>query len=160
MALSFVPVTREELVRWRDADTIEGAVVAHQVSPGFLEGFGVDGSSADAQETSEYGVLYLASVSSLMKYPERIVLVVDSASPWTSESGPDADFGLGTLDGFSWAEVTAFYVDDPAARSDVVAAHEIVQGKTLSQAWETSEVISVLANHTLLWHDVGELGFE
>lgn len=157
MTLSFVPTTISDALSWREAGQASAPVAAHQVSAGYLEAFGIDASSADDQETAEFGALYLASLSCLLQRPERFVLVVDTTSNWTDSSGADAEFGLGELAGFRWSEVTAFYVDEPAAQADVAAAHLAIAGKSLTDAWEDDAVVSLLATYTLLWHDVAEL---
>jgi hypothetical protein len=55
--------------------------------------------------------------------------------------------------------VTAFYVDDEAARDAVSGASAAVAGLSLTDAWEDSDVVNLLATHTLLWHDVAELAW-
>jgi hypothetical protein len=159
VTLSFVPTTRAEARDWLRAGRAVGPVPAHRVSPEYLEAFGIDSGSADDMETAEFGALYLASVSCLLRGPERTVLIVDTAQAWTSAVDADAEFGLGTLAGFAWADVTAFYVDDEAARDAVSGASAAVAGLSLTDAWEDSDVVNLLATHTLLWHDVAELAW-
>ncbi|WP_028708673.1 DUF6912 family protein [Propionicicella superfundia] len=157
MTLSFVPTTLAEARDWSREGRV-GPVPAHRVSPGYLDAFGIDASSADDLETAEFGALYLASVSCLLRGPERVVLVVDTPASWTAAEGTDAEFGLGTLTGFEWGDVTAFYLDEDAARGAVTAAATAVAGRGLADAWEDPAVVSLLAAHTLLWHGVAELG--
>lgn len=159
MTLSFVPTTLAEARDWRRAGRAAGPVPAHRVSPEYLDAFGIDSGSADDLETAEFGALYLASVSCLLRGAERTVLIVDTAESWTPAAGEDAEFGLGVLPGFGWADVTAFYVDDPAARDAVGAASVSVGGQSLPEAWENPDVVNLLATHTLLWHDVAELAW-
>jgi hypothetical protein len=158
--LTFIPATLAQAARWKGAGAIPGPVLAHRVSPGYVEAFGVDSGSADDQETAEYGALYLASVSCLLgagDHAERFVLVADTAARWVSAEGDEADFGVGELDGLDWRDVRAYYVDEPQAADAVRAAHAAVAGAALPVAWETPEVVALLAGHTLLWHDVAEL---
>lgn len=159
MTLSFVPTTFAEARDWLSAGRAAGPVPAHRVSPEYLEAFGIDSGSADDLETAEFGALYLASVSCLLRGAERTVLIVDTAEPWTPGEGEDAEFGLGTLPGFAWADVTAFYVDDPSAQDAVGTASASAAGQSLPDAWENPDVVRLLATHTLLWHDVAELAW-
>lgn len=158
MAVSFIPATREQANGWQKAGRAEGPVAAHQVTPEFLEAFDIDATSGPGREAALFGCLCVASVSCLVTDSERLVLVVDNPSPWSSADGEDAEFGRGLIDGFSWADVTAFYVDGPDADIDVRAASQAVRGLSLNQAWDDNAVIGVLARHDLLWHDVAEWG--
>lgn len=158
MTLSYIPTSREQTDAWQAAGQIDGPVPAHQLSPAYLEAFGIDAACTDDVETAEYGCLYLASVSCLLEHSERVVLVVDAESTWTPVGGRDAESGCGTLDGFSWSQVRSYYLDDAGARDDVATAAAAVRGGTMADAWEDAAVASLLAGHSLLWHDVAEWG--
>ena len=157
MTLTFIPTTLDQASAWAQAGRVAGPIAAHQVSPEFIEGFGLDPKSTDDQESAEFGAMYMASVSCLLAGPERVVLVAETPADWTPDDGPDAEFGLGRLQELDWSDVTSFYVDDPAAAGAVGSAHSAVYGMSLAEAWEDSRVISLLSEHTLLWHDVAEM---
>lgn len=157
MTLTFIPTTVDQALAWSQTGTVAGPIAAHQVSPDYVEAFGLDLASADDQESAEFGAMYLASVSCLLVGPERVVLVAQTGAEFTPDSGPDSEFGLGRLAELDFADVTSFYIDDPAAAGAVGVAHSAVEGSTLADAWEDSRVIALLSEHSLLWHDVAEL---
>lgn len=159
MTLTFIPTTLDQAGSWAQAGRIAGPIAAHQVSPAFVEAFALDLASADDQESAEFGAMYLASISCLLEAPQRVVLVAKTAAEWEPAPDEDAEFGLGNLLELDWADVTSFYVDDAAAEPAVTAAFEAVRGMSLAQAWENEQVIALLGQHSLLWHDAAELTY-
>ncbi len=131
---------------------LTGAVPVEQrraftVTPDLLDELGY---TSDMSEDAEYAAMVLASISGLMEFGERVVIVaeVDAA---LVEAGEDSQNGECLLVRCSPEAMTAWFEDAPGVELPTVPA-----GASIDDAWGLPEVQALLQEHDLLWNDVVE----
>ena len=108
------------------------------------------GYTADMSEDAEYAAMVLASLSGLIEFGERVVVVaeVDAA---LVEAGEDSANGECLLVRCPHEAMTAWFEDAPGVKLPTVPA-----GSSIDDVWELPEVQALLQEHDLLWNDVVE----
>lgn len=108
------------------------------------------GYTEDMSEDAEYAAMVLASISGLIEFGERVVIVaeVDEAQV---EAGEDSANGECLLMHCPPEAMTAWFEDAPG-----VALPTVPAGASIDDAWELPEVQALLQEHDLLWNDVVE----
>ncbi len=108
------------------------------------------GYTEDMSEDAEYAAMVLASISGLIEFGERVVIVaeVDAA---LIEAGKDSANGECLLVRCPHEAMTAWFEDAPGVELPTVPA-----GSSIDDAWELPEVQALLQEHDLLWNDVVE----
>lgn len=146
--LVFIPIAAEELA----AITGDVQLVnreAYTVTPELLS---AQELRTDQVEEAEFAALVLASVTSLSRFGQRLVLVAE-VPPADVVPGPDAANGGCTVASVSQNSLTCWFSDAPGL--DVTAAAASARGLDLDTAWERPQV-QELIQHDLLWNDVQE----
>lgn len=108
------------------------------------------GYTADMSEDAEYAAMVLASISGLIEFGERVIVVaeVDAA---LVEAGEDSANGECLLVRCPHEAMTAWFEDASGVELPTVPA-----GSSIDDAWELPEVQALLQEHDLLWNDVVE----
>lgn len=149
-ALVSIPVSREML----DAalvDGLPGPLLGFAVTPALLDTFGLPG---DAEEDAEFAALLIASIVSLTKWGERLVVTAE-VSLGAGEVAADlqANGGVCVAHVPLTSMVSWFSDVDPAVASE--AAGEVAD-QDLESAWANPAVSALLADHDLAWHSPSE----
>lgn len=131
-------------------------LVGFAATEALMAGFGLDPASEDDLELAEYQAVCIASVVCLLRGDRRIVATAILDADRAGQ-GADDVFGQVDVAELSAGDVVAVFVDEPEALGVAQAAADSVRGNDLSAAWESPPVASLLAEHGLLWHSLGEI---
>lgn len=104
----------------------------------------------DMREDAEYAALVLASISGLIEYGRRTVVVAEVPKELI-QPGEDSANGECLLVSCPVDAMTAWFVDAPG-----VAVPKVRSAASIDEAWDLPEVQQLLAEHDLLWNDVAE----
>lgn len=124
-----------------------GERAAHTVTDELLAELNYEASDA---EEAEYAALVLASVASLSRYGERLVLVAE-VDPSLVVAGADPANGEILLTNCPPSAITAWFSD--AEGTGVSEAANAARGLSIDEAWEADAVQRLLHTHDLLWND-------
>lgn len=147
--LVFVPIAREEL------DAIVGKREltqrqAHCVTTDLLDELGYEQGQ---DEQAEYAAMVLASVASLTRFGERIVLVAEVPSHLVRPAAQTIN-GACQVTAVPLESMTCWFADAPDV--DLTSAAAAANGLTIDQAWDLEPVSELIQGHQLLWNDVEE----
>lgn len=146
MSLVFVPLSRAELAAWAHTGSWTPPA-GFAVTAGLARAFGF---GPDDAEDAEYTALHIAGLAGLLAGGERLVAVAAAVADGSDE------FGHVTLGALPFGAVTAVFTEGSA---DLAAGvREALSGSSLSSAWDDHRVETLLAEGSLLWHDVSEWG--
>jgi hypothetical protein len=143
--LVFLPLSSGQLHSWAGAGTLPGSHAGYAVTPAMAEAFGLTDP-----EDAEYTALSVASIAGLIAHGERVVAVLTSGFPATSD-----EFGAVRIDDPVYDAVTALFGED-ANPAQAAAVAVTVQGLTLDEAWESDAVQALLTERDLLWYGPAE----
>lgn len=146
----FVPIAPADVPR--AASTIlAGPVPAYSATRELADAFGY---TPDMDEDAEHAALVLASVTGLIRYGRRVVLVAD-VPPGVVAPGDDPANGAVTLERLEPRWIVSWFTDE--ASVDVTGAASAASGLDLDDAWDVAAVQELVASHDLLWHGPAEL---
>ena len=145
----FIPIARDELA------AISGSVqladrAAHHVTPELLAALDY---RVGQEEEAEYAALVIASVASLTRFGERVVLVAEVDDSLII-NGDDLENGACILTRVFPEAMTCWFSEAPGV--DASAAAIAVRGLDIDTAWGFDEVQELLHESDLLWNDVEE----
>jgi hypothetical protein len=108
-------------------------------------------------EEAEYAALSNAGVLALVLKPSepRLVVAAEVAEQQVRDLGQP--HGEVEVDGLAWAQVRAFFADEPDALRAVTLAGKAVAGQNLAAALAAPAVAAVLDDYDLLWFAPDEL---
>jgi hypothetical protein len=115
----------------------------------------------DEREDADYAAQLYASVAGLpgSDDPFRLVIAADVPIGRVSDGRSDPDYGAILVSGLDWGDVTAVFVDEPAAATAVRSAREAIAAAgnpALEEILELPEVTGLTDDHELLWHTPDE----
>jgi len=115
----------------------------------------------DEREDADYAAQLYASVAGLSsgKASLRLVIAADVPIARVRDGRTDADYGAILVSGLDWADVTAVFVDEPAAAEAVGSAREAIaaaQDADLAEILELPAVTALTDDHELRWHTPDE----
>jgi len=140
-----VPLTRPEWATLQSGGVL-GPLGAHVPTADLGRTFDLD----DPDEL-ERAALLVASVAALQRSGERFVV----AAAATFDLEPGGRLGQATIARLTLGDVTAYFVDAPAAAGAVRAAAVACRDLDLDEAWDEPDVQALL-EHDLLWHGPSE----
>jgi hypothetical protein len=148
----FVPMTRDEAQALRSGTAVNryrGCAATPSLAASLEAGM--------VLEEAEYAALSNAGVLALVLKPSEPRLVV--AAEVTEQQVRDLDQSHGEVevDGLVWAQVRAFFADEPDALQAVTLAGKAVGGQNLAAALAIPAVAAVLDDYDLLWFALEEL---
>lgn len=149
MALLYVPLTPDRLAAWQAEGALDGAPV-HVAAPSYLVAFELDDPES---EDTEFQLLGVASLASLLLGPRRLVAVVEGVAAATSD-----DFGRTSAARLPWSAVTAVFGDDADGRAAAEVLHGQLAESDLDAAWGRPDVVELLEGHHLGWFGPTEIG--
>jgi hypothetical protein len=148
----FVPVTRDEAQALRS-----GTPANHYRACAATPSLAASLEAGMVMEEAEYAALSNAGVLALVLKPNepRLVVAAEVAEKQVRDLGqPDGEV---EVDGLAWAQVRAFFADEPGALEAVTLAGKAVAGQNLAAALGAPEVAAVLDGYDLLWFAPDEL---
>jgi len=148
----FVPMTRDEAQALRSgtaADRYRGCAATPSLAASLEAGM--------IMEEAEYAALSNAGVLALLLKPSepRLVVAAEVAEQQVRDLGQP--YGEVEVDGLAWAQVRAFFADEPDALQAVTLAGKAVTGQNLAAALAAPAVAAVLDDYDLLWFAPNEL---
>jgi hypothetical protein len=148
----FVPVTRDEAQALRSgtpADHYRACAATPSLAASLEAGMVI--------EEAEYAALSNAGVLALVLKPNepRLVVAAEVAEKQVRDLGQP--HGEVEVDGLAWAQVRAFFADEPGALEAVTLAGKAVAGQNLAAALAAPAVAAVLDGYDLLWFAPDEI---
>ncbi|QDP96410.1 hypothetical protein FOE78_11295 [Microlunatus elymi] len=114
----------------------------------------------DEREDADYAAQVYASVAGLAEGDDdrRLVLAADVPISRVADGRADVDYGSIQVRGLAWQDVTAVFVDEPAAAVAVAAARKAIMAGEDQQLAAILELpaVKALDDHELLWHTPDE----
>lgn len=147
MQMVFVPVAQGELEQLISGQDLDGERVGFSATQSLRQALEY---SLDQEEELERAALVLASIWGLAKFGARLVAVAMTDS--IGEASQDDHNGAVTIKCLPVKYFTAWFGDEAAADSAVMAAKQAAAGKTLDDAWEEDAVQQLMSEYDLLWH--------
>lgn len=119
------------------------------------------GYRPDEREDADYAAQVYASLAGLptIQDPFRLVLAADVPIARVRDGRADADYGAILVSGLDWRDVTAVFVDEPAAAPAVRAARAAIarlQDPDMDAILALPAVTALTDDHELLWHTPDE----
>ena len=148
----FVPMTRDEAQALRS-----GTAANHYRGCAATRSLAASMEAGMVLEEAEYAALSNAGVLALVLKPNqpRLVVAAEVAEEQVKDLGqPDGEV---EVDGLAWAQVRAFFADEPDALQAVTLAGKAVAGQNLAAALAAPAVAAVLDGYDLLWFAPDEL---
>lgn len=159
----FLPMTAARARRIRTAGGTEDLLDGWAATPQMITAHGY---RPEDDEDAEYAAQLYASVAALDAVAEpgdevdhRLVVAAEVPAGRISDAGHDRDHGAVRVDGLRWPEVTAVFVDEPAAADAVRSAREAVGTAAdlpMEVLVELPAVAVMIDDHDLLWHHPDE----
>ena len=148
----FVPMTRDEAQALRSG-TAPNHYRACAATPSLTGSM----DAGTVMEEAEYAALSNAGVLALALKPNapRLVVAAEVAEKQVTDLGQPQ--GEVEVHGLSWAQVRAFFADEPDALQAVTLAGKAVAGQNLAAALAAPAVAAVLDCYDLLWFAPDEL---
>jgi hypothetical protein len=148
----FVPMTRDEAQALRSGTAgtrYRGCAATPSLAASLEAGMVI--------EEAEYAALSNAGVLALVLKPNepRLVVAAEVAEQQVRDLGQPQ--GEVEVDGLAWAQVGAFFSDEPDALQAVTLAGKAVAGQNLAAALAVPAVAAVLDDYDLLWFAPEEL---
>ena len=147
--LVFIPISRTDMTAI-DGSTQLRDRQAHRVTPELLAALEY---SQDHMEDAEYSAMILASVASLSKFGERLVLVAEVDRALVT-AGEDLANGACVVAEVRPSAMTCWFSEAPGVDASPAAA--AARGLDIDTAWGFDEVQRLLSESDLLWNDVEE----
>jgi hypothetical protein len=148
----FVPITPDEARALRS-----GTAANHYRGCAATASLAASMETGMVMEEAEYAALSNAGVLALVLMPNhpRLVVAAEVAEKQVRDLGqPDGEV---EVDGLAWAQVRAFFADEPGALEAVTLAGKAVAGQNLADALAAPAVAAVLDGYDLLWFAPDEL---
>jgi hypothetical protein len=148
----FVPMTRDEAQALRS-----GTAANHYRACAATPSLAASMEAGMVMEEAEYAALSNAGVLALVLKPNepRLVVAAEVAEKQVRDFGQQD--GEVEVDGLAWAQVRAFFADEPDALEAVSVAGKAVAGQNLAAALAAPAVAAVLDGYDLLWFAPDEL---
>ena len=103
-------------------------------------------------EDAEFATALIASIAALTRFGERLVLVAD-VDAYEPDPATEHDGGV-IISRLEPQQISAWFVDASPAVAE--QASRVAEGLSVDEAWELPDVVDLLANHDLCWHDSSE----
>jgi hypothetical protein len=148
----FVPMTRDEAQALRS-----GTAANHYRGCAATPSLAASMEAGMVMEEAEYAALSNAGVLALVLKANqpRLVVAAEVAEKQVKDLGqPDGEV---EVDGLAWAQVRAFFADEPDALEAVTLAGKAVVGQNLAAALTAPAIAAVLDGYDLLWFAPDEL---
>ena len=155
--LIFLPVSRDDAATLARGAEFDPPRAAFAVTDALLAALGYEPAN---DEEAEYAALVLASVWSLARFGERLVVVAEVPADRVLAAGEDdveLENGAVVVNGLPPGSVIAWFSDGPEAGADVAEAVRVASGSGIDEAWDRPEVQAVITGHEMLWHAADEL---
>ncbi len=159
----FVPITPDSARDLRAAGGTDRRLVGWAATSRMITAHGY---RPDEDEDAEYAAQLYASVAALSTCAGtagtssgRLLVAAEVPADRVADAGDDLDHGAVRVTGLQWAEVTAVFVDEPAATESVRAARRAVQASAdlrMASLCELPAVSALIDDHDLLWHHPDE----
>jgi hypothetical protein len=148
----FVPMTRDEAQALRT-----GTAANHYRGCAATPSLTASMDADIVMEEAEYAALSNAGVLALVLKPNepRLVVAAEVAEKQVRDLGQP--HGEVEVHGLAWAQVRAFFADEPDASEAVTLAGKAVAGQSLAAALAAPAVAAVLDGYDLLWFAPDEL---
>lgn len=155
--LIFLPVSRADAASLVQGVAFDPPRRAFAATGALLAALGYQ---PNKDEEAEYAALVLASVWSLARFGERLVVVAEVPEDRVLAAADDdveLDNGAVLVNGLPLGSVIAWFADGPEAGADVAEAVRVSSGLGIDEAWDRPEVQAVVTGHEMLWHAADEL---
>jgi hypothetical protein len=168
LQMIFVPLSRPRASEARATGGTDEELAAFAATPRMIAAHGY---RPDEDEDADYAAQLYASIAGLIGAGEpagadrpedsdsRLVISAEVPAGRIRESDRDPEHGAVVVQGLKWSEVTAVFVDEPAAAPAVRAAREAISGSDdhrLTTLLDLPAVMTLTDDHDLLWHTPDE----
>lgn len=154
----FVPLSRAQAGQLRESGRSDDQLLAFSSTSTMIAAHDY---RPDEREDADYAAQLYASLAGLLTSSDDTRLVVAAEVPIArvSDGRSDSDYGAIAVAGLDWQDVTAVFVDEPAAAGAVGSARQAVAlaaNQSLETILELPEVVALTSEHELLWHTPDE----